>query len=151
MASPRTPIEEHPDIVEMRSRYDLASQRPTSQIVDGLGFLLGLYLAISPWIVGFAQLGNLTVNNFITGGAFALLSASFASAYGRTHGIAWVAPLIGVWTIISPWAVSGHMATVSTVINNVIVGGLAVLLGLAAIVTGMLPTRRGERQLRRPT
>jgi hypothetical protein len=149
MVSPRTPIEEHPDIVQMRSRYDLASQRPTSQIVNGLGFLVGLYLAISPWIVGFSNIGNLAINNLITGAAFALLLASFASAYGRTHGIAWVAPLIGAWTIVSPWAVSGDNATLRTVLNNVIVGGLAVLLGLAAIGVGMLPIRRRERQYER--
>lgn len=65
----------------------------------------------------------------------------FASAYGRTHGIAWVAPLIGVWTIIAPWVVSGHVATAATLWSNVVTGVIAVLLGLGAMSLGMSRTR----------
>ncbi|GHH62660.1 hypothetical protein GCM10017673_02260 [Streptosporangium violaceochromogenes] len=121
----------HPDIAELRAKYELASEAPTAKVVAGLTFLSGLYLAISPWVVGFGnRFPTLTGNNLITGIAVAVLALGFASAYGRTHGIAWVAPLIGVWTIIAPWVVSGRVATASTIWSNVVVGALILLLGL---------------------
>ena len=127
----------HPDIAELRAKYEAAAETPVARAVDGLIFLTGLYLAISPWVVGFVRFPTLTGNDLIVGVALALLALGFASAYGRTHGIAWVAPLIGVWTIIAPWVVSGDVATVATVWSNVVAGAIAVLLGLGAMSVGM--------------
>jgi hypothetical protein len=92
-------------------------------------------------VVGFNHFTTLTATNLIAGIALAVLALGFASAYGRTHGIAWVAPLIGVWTIIAPWVVSGHVATTATLWNNVVTGVIAVLLGLGAMSLGMSRTR----------
>lgn len=139
MTAPR--METHPDIMELQAKYERAAQTPTAQTVAGLTFLTGLYLTISPWVVGFNHVPTLTANNLIVGIALALLALGFASAYGRTHGIAWVAPLIGVWTIVAPWVVSGHVATAATIANNVVVGALAVLLSLGAVAIGMRPKR----------
>ena len=101
-------MEEHPDIMELRARYELAAAAPLAQFADGLIFLTGLYLAISPWVVGFnASMRSLAVNDLITGVALALIGAGLASAYGRTHGMAWVAPIVGIWTIITPWVIRG--------------------------------------------
>jgi hypothetical protein len=97
-----------------------------------------LYLAISPWVVGFDRLATLSINNLITGAALAVLALGFASAYGRTHGVAWVTPLIGVWTIIAPWVVSGDVATTSTIWSNVVTGSVAAACGLAATSFGRL-------------
>jgi hypothetical protein len=136
MASP-THIEQHPDLLELRMRYDELAQRPTVQVLEGLSFLVGLFVATSPWIVGFAGLTTLAATNFIVGGALALLAVAFAWAYGRTHGIAWVTPALGVWTIISPWVVSGHVYTMRSILSNVIAGALVVLLGLATAMLGL--------------
>lgn len=142
MASPTTPIEQHPDIAAMRMRYDEASETPRAQVVDGLTFLVGLFLAASAWIVGFNDRPTLAVTNLIAGIALAVLAASFASAYGRTHGISWVAPVIGLWTIFAPWLVAGNADSVRTVVTNVIVGIIALLLGLAAMAMGRVGARR---------
>jgi len=140
MASP-THIEQHPDLVELRMRYDELAQRPALQVLEGLSFLAGLFVAASPWIVGFAGLTTLAATNFIVGGALALLAIAFASAYGRTHGIAWVTPALGVWTIIAPWVVSGHVYTMRSILSNVIAGALVLVLGL---ITAMLGSRGGR-------
>jgi hypothetical protein len=134
-------MEGHPDILELRARYDRAAETMSAHAVDGLTFMSGLYLAISPWVVGFNGRTTLTVNNLLTGIAVALLAVGLASAYGRTHGVAWVTPLIGVWTIIAPWVVSGNTATTSTILSNVITGAAIVVFGLAATAMGMLPRR----------
>lgn len=134
-------MEGHPDILELRARYDRAAETMAAHAVDGLTFMSGLYLAISPWVVGFNGRTTLTVNNLLTGIAVALLAVGLASAYGRTHGVAWVTPLIGVWTLIAPWVVSGNPATTSTILSNVITGAAIVVFGLAAAAMGMLSKR----------
>lgn len=135
--SPMAGMEQHPDIAELRARYERASETTPAHMVHGLIFLCGLYLAISPWVIGFNGRHTTTGNNVLTGIAVALLALGLVSAYGRTHGIAWVIPLIGVWTIISHWVVHGHVATLGTIISNVVVGALIVLLGMAAAAFGM--------------
>lgn len=131
----------HPDIMALRARYEQAGATPTAQVVDGLTFLAGLYMAISPWVVGFDHFTTLTVNNLIIGAALAMLAVGFASAYGRTHGLAWVVPIIGIWMIITPWVISGSVATTGTIVSNVIVGAVAALLGLGALGVGLLGKR----------
>ncbi|WP_131737172.1 SPW repeat protein [Actinomadura roseirufa] len=131
-------IDQHPDIVEMRARYEAAGQTPIAQGVDGLIALTGLFLAVSPWIVGFNGLTAITVNNLITGIALSLLAAGFASAYGRTYGMAWVVPVIGLWTVVAPWAIRGDMANTRTIWSNAVAGGIAIACGLAAMGVAML-------------
>ncbi|MEU0564211.1 SPW repeat protein [Nonomuraea sp. NPDC005983] len=139
---PTFAMEQHPDIVAMRARYDSVAQSPSGQSISGLAFLSGLYLAISPWVVGFNPRANLTVSNLITGIALALLAVGFASVYGRTHGVTWVMPVIGVWTIIAPWVLPGHGATTSTIVNNVVTGAVIFLCGLACVGLGMMSSHR---------
>ncbi|MCA1646191.1 MAG: SPW repeat protein [Chloroflexi bacterium] len=91
----------HPDMAELRAKYEIGAQTPVARAVDGLTFLAGLYLAISPWVIGFNRFTTLTVNNLIVGGALAVLALGFSS-YGRTRRIAWIAPLVGGWTIVAP-------------------------------------------------
>lgn len=132
---------QHPDIMELRARYEQAAATPLAQLADGLVFLTGLYLAISPWVVGFAGLRSIAVNDLITGVALALIGAGLASAYGRTHGMAWVAPIVGIWTIITPWVISGSVATTATIANNVATGAVAVVAGAAAMSIAVLSRR----------
>ncbi|MEJ3745327.1 SPW repeat protein [Actinomycetes bacterium KLBMP 9797] len=136
--TPATPaIEQHPDIAALRARYDRAAETPTLQLVDGLTLLTGLYLAMSPWVVGFNGAStSLTASNFFCGAAVALLALGFASAYGRTHGITWVTPVIGAWTIVAPWLVSGPTPGNNAIANNVIVGVLCILFGLGIMAMG---------------
>ncbi|MCX4825320.1 SPW repeat protein [Streptomyces sp. NBC_01142] len=124
-------IEQHPDLAEMRSRFERATTTPRAQAVETLALLTGLFLAASPWIVGFNGLTTLAVCNLITGVAYALCMGGFGSAYERTHAMAWAAIAIGAWTIIAPWVVSGNVNTTRSVVSNIIVGCVALLLGLA--------------------
>lgn len=125
-------IEDHPDLVAMRAHYAEVSARPSLQAAEGLSLLTGLYMAISPWVVGFN--GNpLAVSNLVTGIALAVLALGFGSAYERTFGMGWVAAAIGAWTIISPWVVQHAAATAGTIVSNSITGAVAVILGLATM------------------
>ncbi|MGG8405394.1 SPW repeat protein [Streptomyces sp. 12297] len=124
-------IESHPDLAEMRSRFERATSTPSAQAVETLAVLTGLYLAASPWIVGFSVLTPLAVCNLITGAAYCLFMGGLGTAYERTHSTAWAAIAIGAWTIVSPWVIVGEMDTTRSVVSNVIAGSVALLLGLA--------------------
>ncbi|WP_433522591.1 SPW repeat protein [Nocardia pseudovaccinii] len=140
--SAHTAIHTHPDIVALRERYDQAAEHPTAQVTEGLMLLSGLYAAASAWITGFAGQTTLTMTNLICGIAIALLALAFGSAYGRTHGMAFVAPLLGVWLIVSPWIVADVDTTTAMIWSNVVVGAVVCVLGLATAAVGMgRPTR----------
>ncbi len=105
---------------------------------------------LAPLAVGAAIAGILFWLGSVEGGywavagaiALALLAAGFAANFARTHGMAWVVPVIGVWTIVAPWVIAGDQATTRTIWTNVVTGALAVCLGLAAMGVAMM-RRRG--------
>ncbi|GHI84282.1 SPW repeat protein [Streptomyces xanthophaeus] len=124
-------IEHHPDLAEMRTRFERVTSTPAAQTVEALALITGLYLAASPWIAGFSVLTPLAINNLITGLAFCLCMGGLGSAYERTHAMAWTAVALGAWTIVAPWVIAGEMDTTRTVVNNLITGAVALCLGLA--------------------
>lgn len=124
-------IEHHPDLAEMRTRFERVTSIPAAQAVEALALITGLYLAASPWIAGFSILGPLAVNNLIAGLAFCLCMGGLGSAYERTHAMAWTAVAIGAWTIVAPWAIAGPMDVTRSIVSNVITGAVALCLGLA--------------------
>ena len=130
-------IEEHPDLMALRVESERAAVRPAAQAVECLSLLTGLYLAISPWVVGFGgTFRDLAVNDLILGIALAVFALGYGAAYDRTHGMAWASALIGVWTIIAPWVVSGRPGTTGPEASNVATGALVILLALATIAQG---------------
>ncbi|UUU35889.1 SPW repeat protein [Streptomyces sp. CA-210063] len=144
----QTTLESHPDILEMRERHaraERAASTQQGQAVEALALVTGLYLAASPWIAGFSDFGTLAINNLITGIAYALLLSGFGHAYERTHARAWAAAMVGVWTIVAPWVVAGNVDTTRTVVNNIIVGAVALLLALAASAAANKTDRGGGR------
>ncbi|MFJ3832918.1 SPW repeat protein [Streptomyces sp. NPDC090046] len=136
-------IEHHPDLAEMRTRFERVTTTPAAQAVEALALITGLYLAASPWIAGFSGLTPLAINNLIAGLAFCLCMSGLGSAYERTHAMAWTAVALGAWTIIAPWVIAGEMDTTRTVVSNVIAGGVALCLGLA--MAGMASRNRETR------
>ncbi|MFD3677445.1 SPW repeat protein [Streptomyces sp. NPDC058613] len=124
-------IEHHPDLAEMRTRFERVTSTPAAQAVEALALITGLYLAASPWIAGFSGLTPLAVNNLIAGLAFCLCMGGTGSAYERTHAMAWTAVVLGAWTIVAPWVIAGEMSTTRAVVSNVITGIVALCLGLA--------------------
>ncbi|MBB3035735.1 SPW repeat protein [Hoyosella altamirensis] len=135
-------IESHPDITAMSARYEQMAEARSAQMTDSLTVLAGLFVALSPWIVGFHDVSvALAMNNLVVGLVIAALGVGYAAAYDRTHRLGWVCPLLGLWTIVAVWLVSGTVAATATVMTNVIAGAVVVLLGFAA----MMPYLRMQR------
>ncbi|WP_441249266.1 SPW repeat protein [Kitasatospora sp. McL0602] len=139
-------MEHHPDIIELRDRAERAVSTPRAQAVEALAISAGLFLAVSPWVVGYTAFSTLTVCNLILGLAYTVLMAGYGSAYERTHARAWAATLIGAWTVIAPWAINGGAHVRRTILTNTITGGVMVCLAMAAV--GMTMTMAGLRRSR---
>ncbi|MEU6621324.1 SPW repeat protein [Streptomyces litmocidini] len=147
----RAPIEEHPDLMELRARHDRAAVTPRAQMIEALALITGLFLAASPWIVGFNGFTTLAVTNLIAGLAYMLLLGGLGSSYERTHSMAWAAAVIGIWTCVAPWVVAGDVAHTRSITSNLITGAVATLLALAAASAARdrTDTPRGSRMGRR--
>jgi hypothetical protein len=132
----------HPDASEMRDRYARVLGGRDVALVDGPVFLLGLYCAASPWIVHYTtSQPALVTHNLIMGIAIGLLALGFTRAPERMYGLSWAMCALGAWMIISPWIV-GESPDAGVVWNNIIIGALAVLLGLVCAVTAAKASRR---------
>ena len=142
VSHPRGDITTHPDASEMRERYDRMLGGRDVALVDGPVFLLGLYCAVSPWILHYTtSQPALATHNLIMGIAIGLLALGFTRAPERMYGLSWAICAMGAWLIISPWVV-GTSPDTGVVLNNIIIGALAVVLGALCAVTTMRGTPR---------
>jgi hypothetical protein len=93
---------------------------------DWLDMVLGLWLAVSPWVLDFVDSDPAgTRNVVIVGIAIAVLSALTFLAYHIVEE--WLDVLLGVWLIVSPWVLPGS-GDLDMVANFVIVGAIVLTL-----------------------
>ncbi|MEI7031883.1 SPW repeat protein [Streptomyces pratensis] len=127
----RSDISGHPDASEMRARHDRVMGGRDVALLDAPVFLVGLYCAVSPWVLHFtASQPALVAHNLVMGIAIAVLALGFSVMPERMYGLSWAMCAIGAWVIVSTWVV-GTSPDAGVVLSNVIVGGLTVLLGMA--------------------
>ncbi|BCM72404.1 MULTISPECIES: SPW repeat protein [Streptomyces] len=133
----RGDISSHPDVSEMRDRYARMLGGRDVALVDGPVFLLGLYCAASPWILHYtASQPALVAHNLIVGIAIGLLALGFTRAPERMYGLSWAMCAMGLWMIIAPWVV-GRNPDAGVIVNNIVIGALALVLGLICAGTAM--------------
>ncbi|WP_327690036.1 SPW repeat protein [Streptomyces tubercidicus] len=123
----------HPDASEMQARYERVLGGRDVVLVDGPVLLVGLYCAVSPWILHFSGAQpSLVAHNLILGIAIALMAVGFTVAPDRMYGLSGAMCAIGVWMIISPWIV-GSSPDAGVIWNNVVIGALTFLLGAMCV------------------
>jgi hypothetical protein len=137
MSTVHSSIDHHPDLLALRARYERVAESMTAHFTFGLALLAGLYVAASPWIVGFNGTGSLATSDLIAGIAVAFLAYGFATTLDRAHGMTWTLPVLGVWVIVSPWILPGVTLTAGMIWSNVVAGALMTFLGLNATYFGM--------------
>jgi len=137
MTSFRSPIDQHPDLLALRANYERASETVAVQGTLGIALLFSLYVAMSPWIVGFDGSSRLATIDLIAGLSAAVLALGFSSALDRTHGLMWTLPTVGVWLMIAPWVHTGAAPDASMMWSNVASGSVITVLGLVAATLGM--------------
>ncbi|RMD89449.1 MAG: hypothetical protein D6811_12230 [Alphaproteobacteria bacterium] len=93
---------------------------------DGATFILGLWLIVSPWIVGFADVTAAFWNAIVLGIAIAAFSLVAFAWYREWED--WIDGALGLWLVISPWALGFAAASYAAMVNAVVVGVIAMVL-----------------------
>jgi hypothetical protein len=119
------------------------NRRTQVQTASGLNCLAAIWLFISAFVI--VAHGPMVSNNLIFGViVFTLAVIRFGGALEQGW-ISWINALIGLWVIISPWAIMGDAPngpTQGMIVNNCITGGVVLVLGLwSAFVTSATPTQ----------
>ncbi|MFJ2112624.1 SPW repeat protein [Streptomyces sp. NPDC087850] len=136
----------HPDVPEMRERYARMLGGRDMTAMAGPVFLVGLFCALSPWIIHFTgSQPALATHNLIMGVALTVLALGFTFAPARMVGLSAAMCAMGVWMIIAPWIV-GSGPDEGVIWSNAIIGGLTFLLGLACAGAAV---RSGRRSVNR--
>lgn len=138
----RSDLSGHPDVPEMRARYArMLGGRDVARL-DGPMFLVGLFCALSPWIMHFT--GNqpaLATHNLIMGAAIVVMAVGFTLNPGRMSLLTRALCAMGVWLIIAPWIV-GTNPDAGIIWTNAVAGGITCLLGLLCAAVTMRSRRK---------
>ena len=105
----------------------MAMKLPTKRWQDLAILLLGVWLFVSPWVLGYSSDSSIAVNAYVAGAVIAALAAF--DLYKTYAWAVMINLLAGLWVAVSPWvpalADRGPMMG-----NSVIVGAAVVLLAL---------------------
>jgi hypothetical protein len=99
---------------------------------DPLNGLLGIWLIIAPWVLGFSGTGR-PVGTTVVAGIILLVSSIIAMSSPRAWE-EWVDIVLGVLLVISPW-VLGFTGTTVARDNAVICGIIMIVLALWVLGT----------------
>jgi SPW repeat-containing protein len=90
---------------------------------DWLSAALGLWLFVSPWVIGYGDMA--AAQNAVVVG-FLLLAAEFVEFAAFRPWEEWANAALGIWLIISPWVFGAALiAAVNFGVTGVLVLGLA--------------------------
>ena len=109
----------------MNNRQNINAGASMTAGPSWLNILLGIWVIISPLVVQFAQLPAAMWNNVIVGIVIAVL-AIIRTSTPRQAGWSWVNVILGIWMIISPFALG--VMTTAIVSNNIILGIVIALI-----------------------
>lgn len=107
------------------------------QVLSSLTVFVGVWLLLSPWLLGYSEFGRPAWNAAATGLAIAAIGAAVLT--GRNRAVAWGNVLLGAWLTVSPRVLD--YTSVQTAARNAWVVGLVVIV-LAAVTA----TSRGVDQ-----
>ena len=92
--------------------------------VDVVNLILGAWLFVTPWILGFAD-GAAGWNAWILGALIAVVAIAALTAFAEWEE--WINLLLGLWGVVAPWAL-GFEANATATRNHVIVGIVVAVL-----------------------
>ncbi|MFE1199627.1 SPW repeat protein [Streptomyces olivaceoviridis] len=128
----RDDVARRPDAFGTRERRVRVLGGHDVALLNGPVFLVGLFYAVSPWVLGFAAAHHdLAVHDLVVGCAVCLLTVGFTVAPERMTGLSAALGVTGLWMVCSPWAVVRHPGRAAAV-DGVVLGVLALVLGLLA-------------------
>ncbi|MFZ5461980.1 MAG: SPW repeat protein [Pseudomonadota bacterium] len=97
---------------------------------DWTNLVLGLWLFVSPWVLGFTDMAMPAWNAYLMGVAIMLFAA--LAIYSLKAREEWMNMVFGFWLMLSPW-VLGFTAQNMPALNAVITGALVTALATWAM------------------
>lgn len=108
----------------------LQQHKSMVQTASGLDILAGIWLLLSPFILGFAGEPAALWNNVIFGLIVAILAGSRVTGEGyKTTWPSWVSFVIGLWLLIAPYML-GYAFIPAALWNSIILGLVIAVLAL---------------------
>ena len=101
--------------------------RLTSQWRDALNFVFGIWLVLSPWILGYVAEQAAAWNAYLVGAIIAVAAVVALVKFRKWEE--WVTVALAIWLIISPWLLGVSALTTvlwNQVVVGLLVGGLAI-------------------------
>lgn len=93
---------------------------------DPVNVLLGVWMILSPWVLGFQDMATPAMNAVVVG--LALAAAALGATFVPRAWEEWSEGILGAWMIVSPWVLGFHEvrnAVIATVLTGVVVMVLA--------------------------
>lgn len=118
--------------MDNRQNINALASDPATGGISWINVLLGIWVIISPFLVQFARIPAAMWNNVIVGIVIAIL-ALIRSSTPRQSGWSWANVILGIWMIISPFAL-GAMTT-AILWNNIILG---IVIAIVAAANGSM-------------
>lgn len=97
---------------------------------DWMSFTLGLWLAVSPWLAGYADNEAATANAAFVGLLLALAS-HFEATFDQL-GTEWLLLAAGLWLVLAPFVLGFSVHRVAST-NSICVGALVAVLAFSAL------------------
>jgi hypothetical protein len=102
--------------------------------VSWINLILGIWLVISPFAFGSTVVNAAAGNNVVLGVLLIGTSWWILAASHEVTGVSWFQMLCGVWLVVAPFVLH-YGATRHSALNDVVIGGITFLVGLAETVS----------------
>ncbi len=117
------------------------TDRKTEETAIDIGnAIVGVCLALTPWVFGFTEDRDAAWNAWIVGVAIAIIAVGALVSFSQWEE--WLNLALGIWAIVAPWAIDFSAiaaATYAHVIAGIIVAVLAAIE--LWLVQGRTPSR----------
>ena len=97
--------------------------------VSWINLILGIWLVISPYVLGSTGLEATVGNDIVLGILLIASSWWILAATTEVLGVSWFQMLCGIWLVIAPFVLSYRAAT-HALANDVVVGVIVFIVGL---------------------
>ena len=105
--------------------------RKSEQWQDALNVILGIWLFVSPWVLGYSGAQVPAWNAWAVAVVVFLLSVASLAQFRKWEE--WINVLLGIWLILSPWIL--HFNSLSKATSNAIIVGI--IVGLLALSSAL--------------
>lgn len=115
-----------------RPGHDVHDPAALNQVktASGLNLVAGLWLIVSPFVLGYTDLQQAMWNSLIVGVLVAIMAAARVAMPGHYPWMSWANVVLGIWLIASPFIYSypqggeGETAMWNEIVMGIIVAGL---------------------------